>query len=357
MSELPRQNLAPTPSLDPIAAEVARFEAFMARGAPGIVVEKLCDYALLLRPKAAHGSPAPSSGKQVALTLLGLTHGNEFAGAAVVNGFLELLTRGQLNLQVPVAVALGNPWAAIVNKRFLDKDLNRSFGRLGGASREGARASALEPLLADTELLLDFHQTSQPCDRAFFIFPYNAGSYAFARAVAPQLTVVTHWGKPFSKEGMCTDEFVIRNGGTGISLELGQNGLDHYQIALGIQAALGAVAVATHGLGTGQGLASSSREPPQPWGQLYTWAQIVPWPEAGQVELDPGWRNFQLVEAEQRLGTVDGRVLRAEVGGRMLFPKYLSPAQQQDTAARPTELCRLLRPIVEAELPAVASPS
>ena len=70
--------------------------------------------------------------------------------------------------------------------------------------------------------------------------------------------------------------------------------------------------------------------------------------------------NFVEIAAGQRLGTVGDRIVAAPVAGRMLFPKYWSREQQLaehaaqargEPVAMPTQLCRLLRPITDAELP------
>jgi succinylglutamate desuccinylase len=339
-----------------IEPEIARFERFpesAARGGP-LSVKALAPYVYAVSPKS--GPRYRPEGKRFALTLIGLTHGNEWAGGGVINGVLELLAAGVVPLDVEIAVVLGNPWAARENKRFLERDLNRSFaaplpkGPTG--SKEGDRARELEAVLADTALLVDFHQVTRPIDRPFFIFPYRPESYAFARAVAPWQTVVTHWSGSFSVEGKCTDEFVNASGGTGISLELGQNGLDRRQVATGVVSALWALTYATRRLAEKDGGLGLAREraksyPPE----LYTWAEVVAWPESGVVTLEPGWDNFAEVSAGQKLGTVDGKPLLAPKAGRMLFPKYLTPEQQRALASRPTELCRLMRRIDENALP------
>jgi succinylglutamate desuccinylase len=343
-----------------IEAEIARFETFpdsVARqGSAGrFTVKALAPFAYALTP--AGGPRHVPKGKRFALTLIGLTHGNELAGGGVINGFLALLAAGVVPLDVEIAVILGNPWAARQNKRFLERDLNRSFASPLPAGRpgtlEGDRARALEPILADTALLVDFHQVTRDVDRSFFIFPYRPESYAFARAIAPWQTVVTHWGAGFSVEGKCTDEFVNASGGTGISLELGQNGLERKQVATGVEAALWALAYAAQRFAGGEsGAFELARQRAQTFApELYTWAEVVPWPAKGVVTLEPGWDNFAEVKAGQRLGTVDGVALAALKAGRMLFPKYLTPEQQAALTSRPTELCRIMRRITEAELP------
>lgn len=330
-----------------IEREIARFESF--QGVSGQVkAERLCDFGILVSPKS--GALKGKGAKDIALTLMGITHGNETAGIAVLNQLLALLSSGAVRLQIPVAFLLGNPWAARENKRFLERDLNRSFARKDPRAKEELRARDLMAVLARTDFIVDFHQTTKQSDRPFFIFPYSKPSFAFARELAPRQTIVTHWGKSFSVEGMCSDEYVNSQGGTGISVELGQNGFDPYQIGGGVEAGLWAIRTVTDrwqgGVGDPFAKGRADNDP-----ELYTWASIVPWPEAGFVDLDEGWTNFKPVEAGQRLGTVDGEVLKAPAAGRMLFPKYLTRDQQRVLDSRPTELCRIMKRIGIEDLP------
>lgn len=330
-----------------IEREIARFESF--QGSSGEVkAERLCDYGILVSPRTG---ALPAKGKKdIALTLMGITHGNETAGIAVLNSLLALLSSGSLRLEIPVAFLLGNPWAAREDKRFLERDLNRSFNRAHPEAKEERRAAELAEVLKRTDFIVDFHQTTKPSDRPFFIFPYTKPSFAFARELAPRQTIITHWGKPFSVEGMCSDEYVNSQGGTGISLELGQNGFDPYQIGGGVESGIWAMRTVTDRWKGGHpdpfARARADNDP-----EIYTWAGVVPWPEEGFVDLDEGWTNFKPVEAGQRMGTVDGKPLVAPVGGRMLFPKYLTRDQQRALESRPTELCRIMKRIETRDLP------
>jgi succinylglutamate desuccinylase len=256
---------------------------------------------------------------------------------------------------MPLAFILGNPWAAQKEQRFIDKDLNRSFGATGLTDAEGRaifelkRAKDLEPTLAQSTYILDFHQTTRASDRPFFIFPYSAASFQWARRIAPRITVVTHWGKPFSSEGRCSDEYVNGCGGIGITMELGQNGLDTYQIAAGVEAALWSIRAVQANLQGATGKLRAVDDAEQ--GEIFTWGQIVPWPAVGLVDLRPDWHNFKMVQAGESLGTVDGKPLVAETSGRILFPKYLSHAEQRVLVSRPTELCRIMKNINVSDLP------
>ena len=331
-----------------IEREIARFRQVTRVRSAAVSIAPVCEHGLLVTPR--HGELLSAEGKSVTLALLGITHGNEWACIAVINQILARILAGAVPLMTSVAFLLGNPAAAQQNRRFLERDLNRSFNRQQTGLREEQRALELAGVLRDTSYLVDFHQVTRKSDRPFFIFPYNPRSYAFARAIGPRHTVVTHWGKPFSNEGMCSDEFVISCGGTGISFELGQNGFDHYQIAVGVNAGLEAIRVVGELLGEGQ-----ARDPlalaPEETGELYTWAEIVAWPETGYVELRPEWNNFDCIEQGESLGTIDGKQMPAHHAGRILFPKYLTRDEQAKLTSRPTELIRIMRPISSADLP------
>lgn len=332
-----------------IERELQRFARFSHETVGAFKLESVCDHGLLITPK--RGGVVRAPGKRIALTLQGITHGNELAGLAVINQILHQILSGLIDLRIPLALVLGNPAAAQANRRFLDRDLNRSFRREQQSLREERRASELAVVLGDSAYLVDFHQVTRPSDRPFFIFPYQAKNYAFARAIGPRHTIVTHWGKPFSSEGMCTDEYVNSCGGTGISFELGQNGFDAYQIAVGVEAGLEAIRAVTAQLERGDWGHQNAVLTPADYGELYTWAEIAPWPEGMYVELRPHWRNFDLVQENDHIATVDGQAMFAKTAGRMLFPKYLTRTDQASLASRPSELYRLVRAIQDKDLP------
>ncbi len=331
-----------------IADEIDRFNSFPKKVASHLAVEAVCEHGFVVKPRTSGTRPATN--KKFGLTMLGLTHGNEFAGVAVLNNVLALINSGVVKLEIPVVFVLGNPWAALENKRFLERDLNRSFCRVENMLHEEKRADVLEGILKDTAFLVDFHQVSRPSDRPFFIFPYTKPSYGFARAISPAMTMVTHWGDSFSSEGMCTDEFVNLEGGTGISIELGQNGFDVYQVAVGTESAVKAIYTANRVL-KGAVLDPFSLGSSANRGELYSWAEIIKWPDAGIIDLKEGWTNFGAVKTGETLGTIDGRPIIVREAGRILFPKYLTHAEQLQLTTRPSELCRIMKPIAVSDLP------
>lgn len=285
--------------------------------------------------------------RPVPLSLFAITHGNETAGLGILNDFLyQLISRPEL-LEFPLGIALGNPEAALAGKRYLDRDLNRSFGFSDRSLKEPARTEVLESLLKKSWYFIDFHQTRKKNTEPFFIFPYNKKSYEFARTLAPEIPLVTHWSGGFSKEGSCSDEFHNKNGGVGITIETGQNGLDPYQTGYGFFIILRALEVLRRESGLSHPLAEKA--PLQSRGPVYTWAATKVCHPDDKALLDEGWYNFRDVSKGEKMGHSKTGDINAEASGKVLFPKYPDP--DVVAPAGPSELYRIIKEISETELP------
>ncbi len=306
-------------------------------------VERPCTDMVVLQPRGI--APFAHDGKDIALAILGLVHGNEVAGVAILGSLLRQLASRTLQLRFKIAIGLGNVPAGSVGKRFVERDLNRSFLRDSKATHEDRRARELESVLRRTWRLLDIHQTREISQRPFFIFPYSREALTWARQISARHTVVTHWGKPFSGDGRCSDEFVNASGGVGITVELGRCGFDPAQISIGGDLATRAVA-AMNQLAVGQQVL-----PSEPAGEIFTWGAVLPWPSPDAF-LHPGLVNFAPVASGQEIGLYGTERILAPVAGLALFPKYLDkPLPGQTPDPPPAEICRILRPVREEELP------
>lgn len=320
-----------------VERELASFERFAAaRSLGGGTVERLERDAFVVRPPGARA-------ETVDLLFMALVHGNEVGGLAVVNAICGYLAQGLLAPASSLGFVLCNVAAARQGTRFVQRDLNRSFGESAPETHEQRRAQELKPILRRARYCVDLHQTIEPSDLPFFAFAYQEATMRFAHAVSPESPVVTYWGRKFSQASGadCTSgEFMDEAGTIGLSFELGQKGFGAYEIAVGVRACLQAIA-AVDGLGRGVPLPPlTDRANP-----LYTWSAIVPYP-AGDVRLETGLKNFQPVAPGQLLGTHDGAPLLAERGGLLLFPKY----RHSTTEPKPAELYRLLRRPALSEL-------
>ncbi|SMF55276.1 succinylglutamate desuccinylase/aspartoacylase domain-containing protein [Pseudobacteriovorax antillogorgiicola] len=319
--------------------EIQKFTSRLEQSSSeAFTVSKLCDYGYQLTPKKP--KLTPPDGKSTALTLMAVTHGDEVAGIAILNKIVDLLLSDVIVLPYAINLALANPWGSRKNRRFVERDLNRSFGRSAMDTLEDKRAKDLEPLLKSTAYLVDFHQTIEPSHRPFFIFPYDERGFQFARHLAPDIPVVTHWGGGFSKDGACSDEFVNRHGGVGLTIELGQKGFNVFSEGVGVQVGLKAIDVVQ------SYLRQESLEANEEEAEIYTWAEVIPYPE-GEAALDEGWYNFQWVDEGQRLGFVNGDDLKASQSGPILFPKYI---RESSGGVRPKEICRIMKRVTAEQL-------
>jgi succinylglutamate desuccinylase len=314
----------------------------------GFKVERLTEYAYHISGPNPVIANSKNSAKAYPLTIFGLIHGVEVAGIAVLNEVLSMLQTGTVQLKSPICVALGNPWAAHVEKRFVERDLNRSFASIGARQkREEMRAEQLEKILDQTAYFLDLHQTKEHSPEPFFIFPYSAAGFALARRIAPIAPIITRKEGAYSKEGMCSDEYVNSKGGIGITLELGQNGFTPMAIGVGVAACIRAIE-----FNNLNHLDGKSLEQDPVWGghfgHVYTWAAVMDYPESGEVNLRPELVNFMKVKQGEILGSHDGRNIICPADGWMLFPQHYRDKSQP----RPKEMLRILRQTDELEISA-----
>lgn len=323
--------------LQRIAKELEQFnDAVRVLRKRKVTVEEVAEHAFLIHPSTPYHASAQN--KDIGITIMGLTHGNEVAGIAALTDWLRSVSYESSFPTVPIAVILGNVRAGRLNQRFCERDLNRSFNRSETGTWEDQRARELERILSRTSFLIDLHQTILPSVSPFFIFPYTPESFSWAQEINHRLPIVTHWGAPFSADGCCTDEYVNGCGGIGLTIELGQNGFGPALVATGIQAIERAVTTATRRLKKEASLFSTSEA------EIYTWAASLPYPKDG-VGLRVGYINFQDVKTGERLGGSDATPILSPNDGKILFPKY-----PPSGSASPAEVCRIIRRITSDEL-------
>ncbi len=140
------------------------------------------------------GRPGPH------VAVVALVHGNELAGAIVLDAVLReglaieqgRLTLGFANLHAFAQFDPAQPTAS----RFVDEDLNRVWDRslLGGPRRSSEldRARAMRPALEGVDVLLDLHSMLWPSDPLLLSGPTAKGC-ALAQAIGtPGLVVADH---------------------------------------------------------------------------------------------------------------------------------------------------------------------
>jgi predicted deacylase len=141
------------------------------------------------------GRPGPH------VALLGLTHGNELAGAIVLDRLLRAglvpthgrLTFGFVNIEAFARFDPRHPTAS----RFIDEDLNRVWDPavLDGPrrSRELDRAREMRPLIDTVDVLLDLHSMLWPSDPLILGGGTEKGR-ALARCIGTPALVVSDIG-------------------------------------------------------------------------------------------------------------------------------------------------------------------
>ena len=156
-----------------------------------------------------------------------IIHGNETGSLPSILKIVNLLETKKLIYNGKVSFFLGNKLASLQNKRFLEFDLNRSFGNhnVNNKTLEEKRAQEIKKILNLADVYIDFHQTTMPCKESFYIFAMHEKSYYWARAIGNSKIFITRKAKrPYSSEGMCSDEYMRSLNKAGITLELGEQG-------------------------------------------------------------------------------------------------------------------------------------
>ena len=261
-----------------------------------------------------------------------LIHGNEIGAMPAFRDFIEVIKKNPGSLKHNVLLVLGNIPAAKAGRRFIDRDLNRSFGIQDTSSWETRRAKELQGILKKCTFLVDFHQTIEATQTPFFIFSYSRERINFANGLNHQFPIVTYLGD-FSRDGLPLDDYAQTLGVIGVTLELGQIGGDALQRQLALQIMLRTLAL--------DPFAKSSER-----NLLYTWADILKKENFPGAQLRKGLVNFQDIAAGEILGHYNMGKIIAPKSGYVLFPKYAQHLQNS------SELCRIIVRADIGEFPA-----
>lgn len=168
------------------------------------------------------------------LFLLKKVHGDELGGGKVVDMVTESIssiTKGILY------TGIGNPLAAESNIRFVDSDLNRSFGKTISENYEFRRANVLKPIFEKTNILIDVHSFQKPSPP---IVCYPGNDFEQLKRITAYLPIETIvygpglW--PPNGDSIYTDTYVCSNDGFAITVESGY--LDDMRFVEGIAAGI-----------------------------------------------------------------------------------------------------------------------
>lgn len=260
------------------------------------------------------------------ITLCTLIHGNEIGGIEVFLELLEEIHSGKLKLKSNLRLMLGNVDAYYEDKRFLESDMNRSFGLDNPVTKEEIRAHEIEKFLQDSDVLLDIHQTIGPTNTPFFIFELDQPSYNLARHLHAALPIITYSMKREFK-GKTSTAYAISKNCISVTIETGQKAIDETQISLGLE-------LARKTLETD----FTNVLPDVSLSHTFTFSQIISNPD-GSLEMVKFYRNFDPVKKGELLAKNPVIEIHSEVDGIILFAKY------GDYAKVSIELALILKPV------------
>ncbi|MCB9665794.1 MAG: succinylglutamate desuccinylase/aspartoacylase family protein [Alphaproteobacteria bacterium] len=254
------------------------------------------------------------------LVIGSMVHGDEVGSLPAVVRVIEELVTGQRLHAGTVSFFVGNPEAGLQGQRFLEDDLNRVFMDDPPASHEGRRGALLRPLLDAADVFLDLHQTIEPTQHAFYIFPFQTHGWHWARALAStSMWVTRHPGTAFTTGAKCADEYVRDRGLPGITLELSQKGFGNGGEERAYQAITRALELSDAVAAGTTTLEEAAMDRPE----LTFLETVHREPFASEdLALRPGLQNFQEVAEGEVLSAPGTPELRAPCGGWVLFPKY-----------------------------------
>jgi len=269
-----------------------------------------------------------------------VVHGNEVGSLrAAVDLQSELMRTPPTR---PVTLLLGNLDAVTQGVRYLEEDFNRVFTFDRPAkSLERRRAERVRPILDHADFFLDFHQTGTPTQSAFWTMPWTPELGHLARAIGAAPRGLTRKASQvFSPGLMCLDEYVRARGKLGITVELGERGVDPAQAKACYSAALRLIEIARR-TQDGERLAELAAERPE-----VSWLETahVLSSDGGKRRLRPGLTNFTQVRAGEELGAPGGPPVPCPIGGFALFPTYVEKAE-----TAPPELVRIAREIPDPD--------
>jgi predicted deacylase len=290
--------------------EFERFQKLFSKLPKGLRPTRLSDHMYFL---------GPHEGEKIDLTLSAVIHGNEPGGLVVLNRMLEELCAIDITRGARVALLLGNIEAGHKKVRFIEKDLNRTFGETGTITREEQIARHLEPVLLKSKYVIDLHQTLSPTLSDFILTPQKEKNLKLAWSVASNVPIITHT-EEFSPDGLCLDSFVSLRGQNAICYEMGSIDGTLEQTDKALNTVKNAFKIP-------ENLSSKPKN-------ILIMDESVP---AGEGrELKEGFKNLSAVKAGEPIAQ-GKEPLIAKNSVHVLFPKY------GEAAMTSKELCKLAR--------------
>jgi succinylglutamate desuccinylase len=257
------------------------------------------------------------------ISISSIIHGNEVGSLPAILKLIDHLITKKIRYEGKISFILGNKKASLENKRYLQDDLNRSFGKNLDYknSIEKQRAFEIKKILDISDVFIDFHQTTMPCKEPFYIFAMHQESYLWARAIGNSKYFVTRKSnKPYSQEGMCSDEYMRSLNKPGITLELGEQGFHKNSEIVCYRAIKKALYVMDEIFLKKKSLNALAKK-----NQDFQFLSIKhnEMFANDKIKLVNGLFNLQKIEKNKIMGTLEnGKYFYSPLEGYVLFPQY-----------------------------------
>ena len=256
--------------------------------------------------------------------LVALTHGNEVGGIeAIYEASKEFAAHPSESVEI--TFALSNIAAAKAGKRFIERDLNRSFGVKNGTQLEHQFAKRIESICEGVDLIIDFHQTVEPSEIGFFIVPFSPANLGLAETICGESPLIVY-EKNFSADGQTLTAYALENNIKALTYEAGALGIDPVQVDACRDIFMRLMTY----------LNETSALPKKH--QLFGFSSATIQGGPGRT-LRAGFKNFTKVKRGEEIGSNENGPIIAADDGAILFPKYGTLAMQS------AELCRIVVPI------------
>jgi len=275
-----------------------------------------------------------------------MVHGNEVGALPSALRLLAALRAGSVRFGGRVSIFLGNPEAALQQRRCLDSDLNRVFVLNDVDDHEHRRARELMPLLGSADLFIDFHQTILDSAHPFYIYNWSHEGDDWCRALGGSRHWVTRApGLSFSSGTCCADEFVRNQGRHALTLELGRMGFLPEAASVSWRTMIRALSL-VDAIASGQtSLPEQAKDSPT----LFYHHTIHREPfSSPELALRPGLFNFQSVRAGEVLSAPSSTLIQAACDGALLFPKYPLREAGRAVSPIPNEIFRIVTPLPDS---------
>ncbi len=240
------------------------------------------------------------------VALVGCLHGDEVLGKKVIDELEDVkLKRGSLSFIIANTPALAK------NKRFIKKDLNRSFPGKRNGEDEEKLAYCLEGVLKDFDYVIDIHATDSDVGALVIVTSLNKNIKNFLKHI-PITKVVLMKKSNFSKGSMI--DFCR----AGISLEYGpdKTGRNYKKVLMNVRSILKNV-----GLLSGKKELFLKKE-------LYTVSGT--YSVASGFKQNNKLRNFCLIKVGQVIGDLNGE---ESLSKKEFYPLFLGKGAYKRTLA------------------------